>query len=143
MWPEIVRRELYPPFQIGDSLLVRKEPGGLLQERCVKVAEVATLSREPHSEGRAALDGQSLEELTLKSADQTADPVPPIGNIVILERRRHFDGIDPTIREVERDRVGRRLDPPPPWLVEDSTQLAQAPSQLATRITGNIPQQFT
>jgi hypothetical protein len=138
----IVWRNLQPPFQVGDRILLRGTLDDLFQQGDVPGAELAPLGAEPGAESRTAIHFQSFKEFPLEQREQR----------LLLGRREQvaapahraddFHRIDPAVAHVDPDRVRGRLDPAAAGLVDEAPDLAEAPAQLATRIVRNIPEQI-
>src|SRR3546814_3639543 len=53
-----------------------------------------------------------------------------------------LDRIDEAIRKSKLDGIGAGVDPGSAGLIDDASDFAQAPAQLAARIVRDVPQQF-
>ena len=59
----VERRELEPPFQVREGLVLRSTLREVLEDRGMAAAEAATLRGEPSAESRVAVDLETLEQL--------------------------------------------------------------------------------
>ena len=114
----------------------------MLQQGSVAGAESTPLSDQPTVEGRAAVDLQAVEKVTVEQGGQRAQPLRGQGRNALLGRPGDLDHIDGAIRQIEPDGVAAGINASPARLVDDAPDLAEAPAQLAPRIVGDVPQQL-
>src|SRR5262245_64601606 len=96
--------------------------------------ESTTVRREPAVEDWTALgDLQPLQKIAVEQLRQRAHSLWRERSDSLLGRASDLDGVDPAIGQVELDALARGEDAPVTRLVDDASDLAQAPTQLATR----------
>src|SRR5262249_51232129 len=114
----------------------------MLQQRGVAAAEPAPLGDQPAIELGAALDLMAIEEVARKQVRRCLQLRDSERLEALLRGAGDLDRIDKAAGKVERDGVTAGLDASLARLVEDASELTQAPPELAARIAGHIPQQL-
>src|SRR5262249_22146980 len=89
---------------------------------------------------RASIDIEAFEEIAGEQSGKRPQPFEIDRANPRLGGRSHGDGVHRTAVKVERHPVVGRPDAGTMQLVEDVSQLAEAPTELAAGVVGGVPQ---
>ena len=123
------------------DLVVRNAADEALQQRGVAAAKPAALRREPAVEGGAAVDLQAVEEIPGEQGGERSQPLRRERLGSSWAARATSIASTRAVRQIEPDGVRLGVDPAPPGLVDKAPDLAQAPTKLAARVVGRVPEQ--
>ena len=143
MRPLIERRELEPRVEVHERLVVGAAHDELLEHRSATAAKPTTLCGQPGGKHGAAVNRQTFEKFPLERCRERPESLrrqrldPGLGGPQDVEH------VDQTLRQIQLNGVPMRVHSPAGTVVEQATDLAQAPTQFAARIVGDVPQQFT
>ena len=141
--PLIERRELEPRVEVHERLVIRAAHDELLEHRSATAAKPTTLCSQPGGKYGAAVNRQTFEKFPLERCRERPEWLrrqrldPGLGGPQDVER------VDQTLRQIQLNGVPMRVHSAAGTVVEQATNLAQAPTQFAARIVGDVPQQFT
>ncbi len=135
-------RELEPLLEIAEGIarLVRCELDEAFEHGDVELAELPSLRAEPALEFRIAIDGQAFGEIAGELRFQRAQGVGIELLHALTHRATESQRVDITTGEIELERVTASDDAAAVAGIQNTSQFAQRPAQLAARIIGNIPQ---
>jgi hypothetical protein len=133
----VERRELEPPFQVREGLVLGSTLREMLEDRGMAAAEAATLRGEPSAESRVAVDLEALEQLAPVSRRARA---PRTSLRSLTSRSGDLERVDgaagkPSATVSSWVRTRLRL---PSRILRSLSRTAQ----LAARIVRHIPQQL-
>ena len=142
MRPLIERRELEPRVEVHERLVLRTAHDELLEHCSATAAKPTTLCGQPGGKHGAAVNRQTFEKVPLERCRERRESLrrqrldPGLNGVEDVER------VDPTLRQIQLNGVRTREHSPARTVVEQATDLAEAPTQFAARIVGDVPQQF-
>ena len=140
--PLIERRELEPCVEVQERLVVGAAHDQLLEHCRAAAAKPTTLCRQPGGKHGAAVNRQTLEEFPVEQCRERCEWLRRQRLDPGLSGPQNVEHVHPAVRQIELNRVPTREHWPARIVVEQATDLAQAPSQFAARIVGDVPQQL-